>query len=151
MIPFPIVFKLSRNKKIREFKYLHKLWTMEFDIIPRGLRPGWTNIILATNSGNEHSSGARIPAVFFKDMSTILHICAPEIFPHEYMCHNFDAHPLKLNKRSKIRIQFIPGFPGYGQQNQYRIYINNELVHNAIPRYMTMYNHVKVRKSFVTI
>ena len=115
LILFSAAFTLTRGRDLMKLDYLHKLWTMEFTIVPRGYRSGWTNIILATNSGNEHSFGARIPGVFFKDMSTVLHICHTEIFPHKFMCPDLDHHELKMNQRTRVRIQQIPGYADEGQ------------------------------------
>ena len=70
----------TKGKVIENVNVLHKFWELRFAINPRASRAGWTSLVHATAVGNKDIIGARIPGVFFRPGTTILHICGPYIY-----------------------------------------------------------------------
>lgn len=109
----------KRGKEIDSIDLLHKFWELKFAIKPWIARPGWTSLVHATGVGNKGIFGARIPGVFFKPGTTILHICGPISYPRTADCYDLN-NPLELNEWRTLIIRQIPGFT----ENRFEISLN---------------------------
>ena len=101
---------VTRGNEIGSIKHLHKFWVLKFGIKPWTARPGWTSLVHATAVGNNDVFGARIPGVFFKPGTTILHICGPFTFPYTAGCIDLPQERLQLHEWRTLIIRQIPGF-----------------------------------------
>ena len=100
----------TKGKVIENVNVPHKFWELRFAIKPWASRAGWGSLVHGTAVGNKDIIGARIPGVFFRPGTTILHICGPYIYPYTAGCIDLNDSPLPLNAWRTLIIRQIPGF-----------------------------------------
>ena len=135
-----ILTVITRGHVLATINNLEKLWSVEFDVTPRGVKDGWTSLLHANSVGNTYRFGTRVPGVFFKSMSRVLHICAPYTYPTPFECVDLDNHELPINQATRIKIQQLPSY----NDNRFVVSLNGAVVINYRAPYVTTFSNVKV-------
>ena len=133
-----LVWKVQQGTFFGKITRFPEVWSVSFDIRPRGVVDGWNNIIHFTATGNNCCGvGDRIPGVWFHSRSTELLICSTVNNKGE---NYYKSKSLPMNKFTHVVIK-------QEKQNHaffYTIHINGKQVskmENHIPR---VYNNVQV-------
>ena len=93
---------------LKTVDYIGEQYELSFLVKPLARIGSISSILHATTGKNKEDYGSRVPALWFHDRSTKLHICSP-INNEKNSC--VDTDPLPINKYSKISITqtFIKG------------------------------------------
>uniref|UniRef100_A0A7M5WVJ8 Chitin-binding type-2 domain-containing protein n=1 Tax=Clytia hemisphaerica TaxID=252671 RepID=A0A7M5WVJ8_9CNID len=102
----------AKNYKPRDvIKTLHKLWTVNIHLKPRGISTfrGYTSAFyaVAPMEGVFRSVKYRTPSILFESGTTRLQVCGVLNYPSPSTCQTIST-PLPLNKFTRVQIQQIP-------------------------------------------
>ena len=128
---------MSRNTYLGS-KKISKVWSVQFDIKPKGIISGWTNIIHLTTGPNCCGVGHRVPGIWFWSKTNKLHICSG-VGNTGNKCYN-PKNPLPKNKFTTILIkQELEG-----GKYMYSITIDGQKLYNIENTKPRVFTNVKI-------